>query len=298
MKIIKSLTNKETFYKTYQNSNLTFPKTIYYDCKEKIQNLTSLSYPIIVKPADVVSYNHVGFPGKNKIYKVESEEELKKTIETIKKGGYQEKLIIQEFIPGDDSNLFDAVVYVNQKGKVEFMTFAQIGLQERTTRMVGNAAVLINGFNTTDGNVKQMEKQIKKFMEAIHYQGFAEIDMKYDYRDQTFKVLEINARQGRCSYYVASLGKNLVKTIVDDVLYEQENPYAFLDKVVLLSFVPKKIAKKYIKNKEFKKKAMELWKQVVKPLDAPSDRNIKRFFLLRKRWYHYFTEFKNSYWRE
>lgn len=295
--VIKSLTNKETFYKTYENSCLKFPKTIYYDCKQNENIFLNMTYPLVVKPADVVMYNHLYFEGKNKIYKVNSESELWDTISTIKKGGYTDKLIIQEFIPGDDSNLFDSVVYVNSKGNVEFMSFAQIGLQERTRGMVGNAAVLINGFNTTNGNVKDMAKDIKKFMESIHYQGFAEIDMKYDERDNSFKVLEINARQGRCSYYVTALGKNLVKVIVDDVLYNIQNPYTFLDQTVLLSFVPKGIVRKYIENKEFKKEALRLWKHVVKPMDFKSDKNFKRFLMLRKRWLHYYKEYKNSYWK-
>ncbi len=296
VEVIKSLTNKETFYKTYENSCLTFPKTMYYDCK-KDKKFTYFTYPIVVKPANVVMYNHLYFEGKNKIYKVNSEEELVTVIDTIKKGGYTDKLILQEFIPGDDSNLFDAVIYVNQKGKVEFMSFAQIGLQERTKSMVGNAAVLINGFNTTNGDIRKMEKNIKKFIESINYRGFAEIDMKYDIRDNTFKVLEINARQGRCSYYVSALGKNLVKTIVEDCLYNNENDYVFLNEKVLLSFVPKGIVKKYIKNKEFKKETLRLWKSVVKPMAAPCDKNFKRFLMLHKRWLHYYKEYKNSYWR-
>lgn len=295
--IIKSLTNKEKFYKTYQNSNLLFPKTIYYDCVRGKNEFKDLTYPVVIKPANVVAYNHIKFADKHKIYKINTREELLYTIETIKNDGYKDKLIIQEFIPGDDSHLFDAVVYVNQHGKVEFMSFAQIGLQERTKSMVGNAAVLINGFNTTKGNVEKQAKEIKKFMETIHYQGFAEIDMKYDARDNTFKVLEINARQGRCSYYVAALGKNLVKVLVDDVLYGIKNKYEFLDQKVLLSFVPKGIVKKYITNKKFKKEVLKMWKYVVKPMDAPDDKNFKRFLLLRKRWFHYYKEYKNSYWK-
>lgn len=297
MDVIKSLTNKENFYKTYQNYCLKFPKTVFYDCQEDSKDFTNFTYPIVVKPANVVSYNHLNFEGKHKIYKVKNEKELIAIITTIKNGGYTDKLILQEFIPGDDSCLFDSVVYANQKGQVEFMSFAQIGLQERTKSMVGNAAVLINGFNTTKGNIRTMEKDIKKFMESIHYQGFAEIDMKYDKRDNTFKVLEINARQGRCSYYVAALGKNLVRILVDDLLYGIENDYVFLDKKVLLSFVPKGIIKKYIQNKAFKKEVLSLWKKVVKPMDAPSDKNFKRFLMLRKRWFHYYKEYKNSYWR-
>lgn len=296
VEVIKSLTNKENFYKTYEKSCLQFPKTIYYDCSRKIK-LPSMDYPIVLKPANVVMYNHLKFVGKNKIYKLETEEELKSTIALLKENGYTDKLIMQEFIPGDDSNLFDSVVYVNTKGKVEFISFAQIGLQERTKSMVGNAAVLINGLNTTSGNVKKMSEDIKKFMESIHYTGFAEVDMKYDIRDNTFKVLEINARQGRCSYYVTALGKNLVKVLVDDCLLDKQNSYTFLDKKALLSFVPKGIVKKYITNEPFKKEALKMWKSVVKPMAAKVDKNIKRFLLLHKRWLHYYKEYKNSYWK-
>ncbi len=295
--VIKSLTNKENFHKTYQDSKLSFPSTFYYDCKKKVKVPEDLTYPVVLKPANVVIYNHISFDGKKKIYKIESYEELNKTINLIKENGYNDKLIIQEFIPGGDDALFDAVLYVNTKGKCEFMTFAQIGLQERTSSMVGNAAVLINGFNTTKGDVKKEVKILKEFMESINYRGFAEVDMKYDVRDNTFKILEINARQGRSSYYVAALGKNLVKTITDDCLNNKEHKFEFLDEKLMLSFVPRGIIKKYITNEEFKKEALKLWKNVVKPMDAPSDRNFKRFLMLRKRWFNYYKEYKNSYWR-
>ena len=111
-----------------------------------------MHFPVILKPANVVIYNHLNFEGKNKIYKIETQEELAKTIKIIIQAGYKDRLIIQEFIPGDDSNLFDSVVYVDRNGKVKVQSFAQIGLQERTKSMVGNAAVLINGFNSTNGN--------------------------------------------------------------------------------------------------------------------------------------------------
>ena len=92
----------------------------------------------------------------------------------------------------------------------------------------------------------EIENQMKTFLEDIGYQGFAEFDLKYDYRDQKFKVLEINARQGRSSYYLTPLGHNLVKTLIDDLIYNKEMKYKFLKDKVLLSFVPKGVIKKYI----------------------------------------------------
>lgn len=296
--IIKSLTTKEIFYKTYEHSNLKFPKTIYYNCTEQEDLQIEFTYPVIIKPSNVVSYNHIEFEGKKKIYKVADEVELKKVIETIKNANYKDTLIIQEFIPGDDSHLFDAVVYSDHNKKVKLVSFAQIGLQEHGQRMVGNAAILMNGYNTFDGNVEKMIKDIKTFMEKIGYMGFAEFDMKYDERDKTFKVLEINARQGRCSYYINAAGYNLVKIMADDLIYNKKLEYREVTEKVVLSFVPKKIARKYIKNETFKKDVLKEWKKRVNPLKYKKDTNFLRKLLLFKLRRKYINDYKNGYWKD
>ena len=296
--VLETLTNKERFYKTYKNSGLSFPETHYFDVLKNTL-IPSLRYPIVLKPANVVEYNHLSFENKHKIYKLKSEEELKKTIQEIKDAGYKGQLILQEFIPGGDSYLFDSVVYIDKKGKCKVISFAQIGLQERSKNMVGNAAVLINGFNTFDGNIQNMKKKIIEFMEKLGMNGFFEFDLKYDSRDKKFKVLEINARQGRCSYYLTPLGANLVQTLVDDLILKKDLPFKDLKEEYLLSFVPKKIVKKYITNEDFKKKVLLLWKKKrVSPMECPKDRNFKRFLMMKKRLWHYNIEYKNSYWEE
>lgn len=296
--VLETLTNKERFYKTYKNSGLSFPETHYFDVLKNTL-IPSLRYPIVLKPANVVEYNHLSFENKHKIYKLKSEEELKQTIQEIKDAGYKGQLILQEFIPGGDSYLFDSVVYIDKKGKCKVISFAQIGLQERSKNMVGNAAVLINGFNTFDGNIQNMKKKIIEFMEKLGMNGFFEFDLKYDSRDKKFKVLEINARQGRCSYYLTPLGANLVQTLVDDLILKKDLPFKDLKEEYLLSFVPKKIVKKYITNEDFKKKVLLLWKKKrVSPMECPKDRNFKRFLMMKKRLWHYNIEYKNSYWEE
>lgn len=295
--IVESLIEKEKFYKTYSNSRLEFPGTIYYDCKKHEKVNIDFKFPVILKPSNSAEYNHLKFKGKNKIYKIESIYELEETIDRIIKAGYLDTLIIQEFIPGEDFYLFDSVVYVDKSHKVKLISFAQIGLQEHTKSMVGNAAVLINGYSEfTDIHV--MEDTIKNFMEDINYQGFAEVDMKYDIRDKKYKVLEINARQGRSSYYITESGYNLVKVLADDCIYNKEMDYKFIDKKILLSFVPKGVAKKYIKSKKFKREALRLWnKNKVDPLNCKLDKNINRKIFLMKRYFIYFREYRNSYWK-
>jgi len=294
--IINSLIMKETFYKTYENSVLDFPTTVYYDCSNPQEITNDFTYPVIIKPSNVIEYNHLKFEGKNKIYKVNTKDELEEIVNKIVKNGYKDTLILQEFIPGDDSYLFDSVVYCGKDKKVKLISFAQIGLQEHSKTMVGNAAVLINGFNQYGDNSEMIDK-IKTFMEDIGYQGFAEFDMKYDYRDKKFKVLEINARQGRCSYYIAPLGYNLVKVLADDLIYNKEMHFEIVDKEALLSFVPKGVIKKYIVNEEFKKKALSMWKKgVINPLKYEKDTDLKRKLLLARRHFDYYKEYKNGVW--
>ena len=295
-KLLLTLTNKENFYKTYKKSSLAFPETYYFDVfKNSI--VPSMTYPIIVKPANVVEYNHLAFDGKNKIYKVESEEELLEIISKIQNAGYKDRLILQEFIPGDDSYLYDSVVYVDRKGKVKVISFAEIGIQERSKSMVGNAAALINGLNIHNGPVEEMKKNIITFMENLGMNGFFEFDMKYDERTNTFKVLEINARQGRCSYYISPLGANLVEVIAEDLIFKNEIKYRDLKNKCLLSFVPKNIIRNYVSNFKFKEEALKLWKKRISPMECKFDKNIKRFLMIKKRLWHYYKEFKNGYWR-
>lgn len=295
--IIESLIMKEKFYKTYQNSSINIPTTYYFDCSKEKKFNKKMNYPLILKPSNVIMYNHLSFEGKNKIYKIETKEELDEIITKIINSGYNDTLIIQDFIPGDDSYLFDAVAYVGKDKKVKILSLAQIGLQEHSKNMVGNAAVLINGYYQY-GNPKEIEQQLKSFLEEIGYQGFAEFDLKYDYRDKKFKVLEINARQGRSSYYLTPLGYNLVKVLIADLIYNEKMEYRFLKEQVLLSFVPRGVIKKYIVNEEYKKVALKLWSSgVVNPIKYKKDHNLKRYLYLTKKHFRYYKEYKNGYWK-
>jgi D-aspartate ligase len=296
LEIFDSLINKELFYKTYASSELSFPKTLYVKPSDFNETLIDFMFPIIIKPANVVMYNHVDFKGKKKIYKVSDEQELLETINTIKNSDYTDTLIIQEFIPGDDSHLFDSVVYSDKNGDVKLVSFAQIGLQEHNPNMVGNAAVVINGYNSFKIDTTSIVEDIKNFMNSISYCGFAEFDMKYDERDGKFKVLEINARQGRCSYYIVPLGYNLVEIMVNDLVFNKEMKFHYINKKSMLSFVNKSIIKKYIVNNDFKREALLLYRKSVNPLKYRKDFSIYRTLLYIKRSKNYKNSYKSYEW--
>ena len=297
LSIIETLSNKELFYKKYMdNGIIDLPKTIYYNLASNKELKIDFEYPIIVKAANVVEYRKLEFPGQNKIYKVKNENELKKIIQTIKDGGYLDTLIIQEYIPGDDSTLFDSVVYANKEAKVKRVTLAQIGLQEHKSDLVGNAAILINGYNEFPD--KDIVNRIVKLSEKIGITGFMEFDLKYDKRVNDYKLLEINPRQGRSSYYLTSLGCNLVELLKKDLIDKEKLDFKYLDKEVLLSFVPKKIIRDYVVNESYKKKALSLYKDHINPIKYKKDFSLKRNYLLYKKDQRYFKDYKEGYWEQ
>lgn len=296
VKLQHTLVNKEDFYKTYADYEIDLPRSIYYDCtKDEKINECDITFPVIVKPANVILFKHISFAGKKKIYKLENMEELNDVINKFKKGNYNDTIIIQEYIPGDDSHLFDAVVYADKNKKVKMVSFAQIGLQEHAPRMIGNAAVIINGYSQYPGVEEQIEK-IRKFTEKIGYQGFAEFDMKYDARDGKYKVMEINARQGRCSYYIVPAGFNLIELLYKDLIEGKDLKYKVCNKEVLETFVPKKVVKKYITNEEYKAKVLSMWKDRVEALNYKKDTSFLRKLLLIKIRYNYIKDYKNFKW--
>ena len=296
LNIVKNLLIKEKFYDIYKDMGIDMPETLIYRCNQndditRIKNFFK-EYPIIIKPSDGVEYHKLDIV-LDKVYKANNENELEKIILEIEQAGYNNNLIIQEFIPGDDSALFDSIFYVGKNGKAQLATFAQIGLQEHTPTGIGNCTVLINGYDE-HGYKEELIYKLKEFLEKIGYQGFAEFDLKYDYRDKKYKVLEINPRQARSSYYLTACGYNLIKYLIDDLIYNIEKEFYIIKEKIALTFVPNKIIKKYVNNENFKNEINKLIKEnkMVNPLKCKKDKNLKRKLYLLYRDYNYFKKYR------
>lgn len=294
--IVNNVLIKENFYTKYKDMGLDMPATYFYKCnnKDQIEKVKDFfkEYPIIIKPSDVVAYHNLDII-LDKVYKVYNEEELENTIKKIEEAGYNNTLIIQEFIPGDDSALFDSLFYVGKDKKAKLATFAQIGLQERTPTGIGNCTVLVNGFDE-HGYKEENVNKLKEFIEKIGYQGFAEFDMKYDYRDKKYKVLEINPRQSRSGYYMAACGYNLIETLIKDLIKKEKMDFKIIKEKYVLSFVPKSVINKYIENKKLKNEIKILIKnkKIVNPINYKKDKNVKRKFYIFYRNINYIKKYK------
>ncbi|AXH99954.1 carboxylate--amine ligase [Sporosarcina sp. PTS2304] len=281
---------KKNFYKLCAEHGIDTPSTYFHSCLSDEPFTDEVLFPVIIKPSDGVQYYRHPFEGLQKIYKVDTYEEINRIIQMVKASGYTEDLIIQDFIPGDDSYMWDAVYYADQHGKPQLITFAQVALQERAMTAIGNYTALITRYH------EEMMTKLVKFSEAIGYVGYGNFDLKYDARDGKFKVFEVNIRQGRSSYYITQCGENMAKYLVDDLVYGIEKPLTYLDKHFLFTVVPKAVLKKFVDNPEMQKEIRSLIRSgnYGNPLFYKKDGHMKRKLYMLMRQINYYKKYKNA----
>lgn len=292
---------KEEFYKIYEDSVLNVPKTYVYPCLSGVgldyNEVQKLEFPLIVKPSDNVKWYEHPYPEQAKVYRPQNLDELEKIVADVEQAGYDGTLIIQEYISGDDTHLFDSMFYCSTDGVPRLQSFAQIGLQEHAPTGIGNCTVLVNGYNEF-GNTDEIINDLKDFLTTIKYTGIAEFDLKYDPQRKKFYVLEINPRQARSSYYLTACGHNLAQYLVDDLIYHKRPDFHFIADEMALSFIPIDVIKEHVKSDAYIKKVIELKKQnkFTRVLDYKGDKSLKRKLWLVVRDRNYAKKYKENTW--
>ena len=244
--LAKKLISKEAFYEMCVQYGMDFPKTVIIKNASETDKLDSLpfSYPIIVKPSSSIRYWQNPFDGMKKVYKADSPEEAKEIVNTIYASGYDDSMIIQDFIPGDDSRMYVLTAYCDKNAKVRMMCMGHVLLEEHTPKGIGNHVAILTEYH------EELMATVHRFLEAVHYTGFANFDIKFDIRDGKFKIFEINLRQGRSNFYVTHSGANVASMFVCDATDSFEEDILLIKEPSFWHTVPKKIIYSYIKDED------------------------------------------------
>ncbi len=236
----EKLENKKDFYSICETHGLDYPATYIVNKSDyNSEHTLGFDFPVAIKANDSIEYVKLEFKGKKKAYKAETPEEFEQIINMIYDAGYLGSLIVQDFIPGDDSNMWVLNSYSGLDGKVKTMCLGHCVLEDYTPTGIGNYNGIIQ-----EGN-KEIYEKYRDFLDSLGYVGFSNFDMKYDNRDGKYKVFEINIRQGRSSYFATASGCNIAKSIVDDIVYKKESNIHFHNNSFLWLHVPKKVALSY-----------------------------------------------------
>lgn len=180
--LINSIKNKFEQYRLAKNSNIPVPETFLIK-DGMLPKDEAFHYPIFVKGADSNLWRKI-FGGSKKGFVFNNREEFNTWYKTTSIDHIP--IIIQELIPGPDINHYKFNAYIDKKG--ELRAFFCLRKIRQNPIHFGVGCVVESIFN---------EKLIeigKNFLKAINYCGVGSAEFKYDERDSSFKLIELNPR--------------------------------------------------------------------------------------------------------
>lgn len=254
------LVSKADFYEMCERYAIPYPKT--FRAREALPaealspEALGFSYPVIVKPSSSILYWKHPFDGMKKVYTAESPERAAAILAQIYGAGYPDAVLLQDRVPGDDSAMRVLTAYCGTDGRVKRMCLGHVGLEEHTPKALGNHAAILTEYN------EPLMLKLKAFLEDVGYTGFANFDIKYDGRDGSYRVFEINLRQGRSNYYMTGAGENLARLVTEDAVYGRDlGPCRLCRKEMFWHSVPRGVVYRFVKDKAFVETARRLARQ-------------------------------------
>lgn len=289
--LLMRLSIKERFYQVCTEHGFSFPKTDTCSPEDYQNKQLDFDFPVIIKPSNSVAYWNCSFPHKKKVFLAHTREAFDKILAAIYGSSYQDHLILQEYIPGDDSNMRVMNCYCGRDKKVKLIALGNALLEEHSPEGIGSYAAIINGYD------KDLSEMMRVFLEEIGYIGFANFDMKYDARDGSYKLFEMNLRQGRSSFFVTAAGYNLAKWLAEDIIYNKPLGLTIATEKVLWSIVPHRIIFKYVRDENIKAEAKKLIRQKksVQSYYYRGDRSLKRWIAFQRNQLHYYKKYKKFF---
>lgn len=233
-----------------------------------------LGFPVIAKAANSADYERLSFAGKKKVYQVDDAAGLADLYRTLAAAGFGGRFVVQEMIPGDDTQMRSITCYVDSHGSVTLSCCAHVLLEEHTPSGLGNPAAMITG------RFEDMLAQATHLLTSTGYVGYANFDVKVDPRDGSAQFFEVNPRIGRNNYYVTAAGANPVRFLVEDRVDGTQVAPVVVEREVLYSIVPHRLLRRYVLDPALRAKVDGLIKgrRTAHPLRYRAERRLKRRF--------------------
>lgn len=285
--LLDQLVLKHKFYEICDSLGMDYPQTVVCDPKQEIPPLP-FGYPVIAKPTNSAMYHYAVFEGKRKVFRFDTQQEMSEMFQKISESSYQDPFLVQDCIPGDDTAMRILTCYSDRNAKVQFAAFGRVLLEDHGPNAIGNPIVIMNDIQM------EVAQQAITFLEHTGYTGFSNFDLKYDIRDGTYQFFEINPRLGRSNYYITASGFNVVKWIVDDLIYHKELEFTVADQPHLYTVVPRSVILDYLQDDALKAQVVQYYrdKKVTNPIQCKQDKSwmhklyFYRFMRLQKKKYH------------
>lgn len=275
--LLERISDKATFAQICQDLGISVPRTLVQDFAgagedDWTPESVDIAYPLIAKAASSADYQDVEFVGKKKVFEIQTAAELDELWASLRGAGFRGRFVVQELIPGDDTQMRSITAYVDSRGSTTLLCSAHVLVEEHTPSGLGNPAAMV----TT--RMEPMLDQARHFLKSTGYIGFANFDVKVDPRDGSFRFFEVNPRIGRNNYYVTAAGANPMRFLVADRVEGRAVEPLIVDEEVLYSILPNSLLLKYVLDPALRAKVQGLIRsgKVVHPLRYAKDGSPRR----------------------
>jgi len=218
------LASKQGLAEVAEEFHVLAPKTIVLRDRHEIEEIApQLIFPVILKPVESSSWHTPEIAaalredtlgGRAKVVVCHDIEELLKVYQRI--AAYDDRLIIQEIIPGPDENLTYISFYLNRQSR-PLAIFA--GRKLRVLPVGFGSASYVRSFQ--DPELEQIAMQ---FLMNVQYQGLGGLEFKKDVRDGRYKLIEFNTRFGMWDGLGVFCGVDTPYIAYQDTLSRQVEP--------------------------------------------------------------------------
>jgi predicted ATP-grasp superfamily ATP-dependent carboligase len=209
--IVKKFVVKREAHKLAKQSGVPHPNNFLPKTLQELDEvIDELQYPCILKPVHGHEFFHQ-FKVKN--FEVNSDDELCEKFKLCLEN--HQEVMVQEVIPGPETNLYKMVTYVNSKGEMSARFFWNKIRQHPPMFGVGRVGV-------SRPRNAEVEALAERLIEHSQYKGFCSIEFKKDLRDNQFKLMEVNIRMPRNVMISIGSGVNFPLIIYKDLVENQQ----------------------------------------------------------------------------
>ncbi len=178
---MEQIVNKRLQYGIAASAGIAIPKSFFpQSLAETERTAAAIAYPCILKPYKA----HIG---RKKLIKkvalIESPEQLIAEYQRLTSDGVE--FMIQEIVPGGDSALYGYLAFWDAEGRERAWL---------TKRKLRQSSRFGDGSLQITVEAPKVAELSRRLLMAFNYCGFVGVEFKYDARDGTYRLMEINPR--------------------------------------------------------------------------------------------------------
>ena len=221
---IMKLLTKDGLHQVAQECGIPAPMTVYPQSVDELEETADqLEFPMIIKPTESLYWHKPeiaemlrasALSGHAKVVLCKDKNELLNNYRKI--AAYDDRMIVQEVLPGEDSQLVYFASYTNRNS-------------ETVAYFAGRKIRIIPvGFGSASYVQTMCDPELislsLRLLYGVKYQGPSGIEFKYDSRDHRYKLVEVNARFGMWDGLSTKIGIDLPYVAYRDAIGQPLEP--------------------------------------------------------------------------